>query len=60
MCCDQSPPTLEELTEEDEDEVTDEKLSAVIDEFPIDFQLASNCGQRSGFFVIFYSLVKKD
>ena len=46
MCCDQSaPPPVEE---EEIEEVEDEKLEAVIEDFPIEFQITDTreCGYR--------------
>ena len=52
MCCNQQEPTAEELVqleqeEKDRQEVIDREKLAVIEDFPIEFQLASNCGLRS-------------
>ena len=44
VCCDQSAPPP--VPEEDKNEVKLEELDAVIEDFPIDFQLSDTCGYR--------------
>jgi V8-like Glu-specific endopeptidase len=45
VCCDQSAPPP--VPEEDKNEVKLEELDAVIEDFPIDFQLSDTCGYRT-------------
>lgn len=44
VCCDQSAPPPQP---EDKNEVKDENLEAVVEEFPIEFQVNEECGKRN-------------
>jgi len=46
VCCDKSKPVVKEEEEED-NSVVDDKLDAVVEEFPIEFALSGNCGYRT-------------
>jgi len=45
VCCDKSAPPA--VPEEEENEVVDEEADAVVEDFPIEFQVSSNCGKRT-------------
>jgi len=47
VCCDKSAPPVSPVEEEEDNEVVDDKLDAIVEEFPVEFALDGNCGYRT-------------